>query len=550
MSVVTVLRKPSDSYLLVNGNILTLHEATACAAAVRVCHGQITELFLSPPKPKPHEPCIDLAGATVLPGLVDAHVHLAGLGQLARTADLTGLTSLEAVAACLRRASASLREGEWLIGRGWDQNLWSQPVFPTAAWLDQVVDTRPVYLERIDGHAAWVNATALQLAGIHRGTQDPPGGAFLRAPDSAPTGILIDTAMTFVQRLLPSPSDEELQSDLSRGLQACAQVGLTGVHEMGTTPAMFAALARLDERGELPLRVACYLLGEDAELEPLLLRGVQPSARLRIAGVKLYADGALGSRGAALEEPYADAPTQQGLWVTDPVTLRRRAQRLAGWGYPVAIHAIGDRAVTAALDAIAQASRPGLRHRVEHVQILNPHDLPRFVSLGVAASVQPQHWADDLPWVATRLGVTRMARAYPWRSLLAAGVRLACGSDAPVAAVSPWYGLCAALTRGRGRAFVAGGTGTGEQLSLTEALRGYTQGAAAACPGAATGMIAIGAPADFTVVQQDPYQTAPEWVPQTRVLASIVGGQASYVDAQAGGLSTSLPSSATNRPSA
>ncbi|MBI5510771.1 MAG: amidohydrolase [Deltaproteobacteria bacterium] len=512
--------------IFVNANVVTLDPTQPVAAALRVAGDRITHVWTGAPPASVSGKTIDLAGATVLPGLVDAHLHLQSLGEAAREIDLVGAPSLAATLARVQGGATHAAANRWLRGRGWDQNDWPTPRFPTAADLDRVVADRPVWLERIDGHAAWVNSRALALAGIDRKTKSPPGGEIVAGADGAPTGILIDNAMDLVTAVQPQATGAELRADLAAALRKCAAVGLTGVHDMGTTPAMLAELEALAVADALPVRVTAYLSGTDAELAPLLQEPPRRQGLLRVVGVKLFADGALGSRGAALLAPYSDAPQSPGLLLTPPAVLAQRSRRVAAAGYQVAVHAIGDRGVRVALDALAAIGNGGgVRHRIEHAQVISPPDFDRFAALEIIASMQPTHATSDMPWAEARLGAERLRGAYAWRQLADRGVTLAFGSDAPVEDVSPWLGLYAAVTRQDLKGEPKEGFMPGERLPIGAALVAYTGGAAAAAMDSDLGRIAPGAKADLTVVDRDPRSVAATELATTRVLRTIVDGR-------------------------
>jgi hypothetical protein len=449
---------------------------------------------------------IELGGRTVTPGLVDAHCHLYGLGVALETLSLRGLGSAAAVAEAVRGAAAARAEGEWITGRGWDQNLWSPPEFPGHAVLDAAAPGHPVALRRIDGHALWANAAAMRAAGVGRDTKDPPGGKILRDAQGEPTGVFVDHAMTLIEASMPPVPPAVRERRILKAAEVAVSLGLTGVHEMGIddgTVAVYRALAR---EGRLPLRVHAYLSGE-GQMDSLPSRkpDADPdgTATFVLRGVKLFADGALGSRGAALLAPYDDDPKNTGLTLMPAEELRRSARIAAESGFQLAVHAIGDRANREVLDAF-EAAGPGrggaLRFRVEHAQVVAPEDLGRFARIGAIASMQPAHATSDMPWAEARLGPARIRGAYAWRSILATGAHIAFGSDFPVEETSPLLGLYAAVTRQDPRGSPPGGWHPEERLTLDEALRLFTaEPAYAAFAEAHRGEIAPGFVADLTV---------------------------------------------------
>jgi predicted amidohydrolase YtcJ len=482
---------------------------------------------------------VELGDAVMLPGLVDAHIHVRGIGATEREVDLRGTRSMEEIAERVRAAAGEVPAGTWIRGRGWDQNDWGVRGWPTHEVLDAAAPEHPVWLTRVDGHAVWVNARALALARIEATTAAPSGGEILRDQRGAATGVFIDNAIDLVEAALPPPSREELRVDLERGLAACVRAGLTGVHDMGTTAAQLEVLRELEAEGRLPLRFTAYLGGSWEEISAAIARPPDREGLLRVMGVKMFADGALGSRGAALLAPYADRPESAGLLLVEPAVLAERVAAVDRAGYQVAIHAIGDRGNRVALDAIEAAlrARGGSgsgryvpRHRVEHAQVVALEDLPRFARLGVVASMQPTHATSDMPWAEARVGPERIRGAYAWRTLLGMETHLAFGSDAPVEGESPFWGIYAAISRQDADGQPAGGWRAQERLTVAEAIAGFTTGAAFAAQQDADplGVIRAGAPADFTVVDRDPFVVEPAAVRETRVVRTIVAGREVY----------------------
>lgn len=487
---------------------------------------------------------VDLAGGWAMPGLVDAHAHLFNLGALLVQADLRGTRSAQD---CVERAAVAAQQlapGEWLLGRGWDQNDWADTSYPDRRLLDAAFGDRPVYLRRVDGHAGWANSAALALGGIGAQTPDPPGGEILRDAHSAePTGILIDAADDSLRARIPRPGDDELDRRIAAATLAAARAGLTGVHEMGVTLQQLRALERAQQEGRLAVRVVALLGGGEVLREfaggP---RRPPPRERLRVDGVKLYADGALGSRGAALVQDYSDRPGHRGLLVTTPDALRAQSAEALARGFSVAIHAIGDRGNRVALDALqsgyddARGQNPQLpplrelRARVEHAQVLAPEDLPRFALLGVLPSMQPTHCTSDMPWAPQRLGATRIGGAYAWRRLRETGCILPLGSDFPVEEVSPLLGLYAARTRrpppDSPLAAQAPGQGWSPEQCLTplEALCGFTSWAAQAAGVPQWGRLVEGCRADVTVLDVDPLADDDAVLLRARATMTLVDG--------------------------
>jgi predicted amidohydrolase YtcJ len=478
----------------------------------------------------PRTRVIELGGRPVIPGLVDAHCHLYGLGVSLESLSLRGLKSPEAVAQRVADAAAGRPEGEWITGRGWDQNLWTPPEFPARAALDAAAPRHPVALRRIDGHALWANAAALRAAGVGRDTPDPPGGKIFRDAQGEPTGVLIDAAMDLVEAKVPPDPPAVRERRILKAAHLAVSLGLTGVHEMGIDDGTVAVYRALAQAGRLPLRVVAYLSGE-GQIEGLRARrpDADPdgAAMFVLRGVKLFSDGALGSRGAALLAPYSDDPGNVGLTVTPPPELARAARIAAETGFQLAVHAIGDRANREVLDAFAAAGAgPGrdLRFRVEHAQVVAPEDIARFAQLGVIASMQPTHATSDMPWAEARVGPSRIRGAYAWRSILATGAHMAFGSDFPVEEPSPLLGLVAAITRQDLEGRPAGGWLPEQRLTLEEALRAFTvEPAFAAFAEQHRGRIAPGLVADLTVFDRE--LVAERKILETEADWVIVGGR-------------------------
>jgi predicted amidohydrolase YtcJ len=456
---------------------------------------------------------IDLRGRTVVPGLADAHLHLTSLGARRLGVDLAGAGSIADVRERVRRAVAGRPRSEWILGGGWDQNRWGASGFPTASDLDGVSPEHPVVLHRIDGHALWANSRAMQLAGVDAGTRAPAGGEVIRR-DGKPTGVFIDNAMELIDAKVPSLTPAQVRSSLLSAQWECLAAGLTQVHDMGVSRAELEALRELDRRGELRLRVYALLDGGDPALPALLRAGRIAGSRLTVRGVKLFVDGALGSRGALLLAPYSDDPGNSGLFVTRPEVLEARIRAAGRAGFQVATHAIGDRANRIVLELYERVLGPGARAarpRVEHAQVLAPEDLGRFSRSGIIASMQPTHATSDGPWAGKRLGTARLDGAYAWRSLLASGAVIAAGSDAPVEEVSPVAGLQAAIARP--------GWPPAQRMAPLEALAAFTVGAAyASFREHEAGRVAPGYLADLTVLDRSPLTAG------ARVELTIIAG--------------------------
>ncbi|MEO1583807.1 MAG: amidohydrolase family protein [Planctomycetota bacterium] len=487
---------------------------------------------------------VDLSGATVLPGLIDAHGHLAGLGQLeVGVIDLAGTTSYERVIELVVERADEMPEGGWIIGRGWDHESWPGRELPTHGLLSEAVPGHPVWLSRVDGHAALGNARAMELAGVSESSVSPDGGEILRDESGAPTGVFVDAAEGLVTRVVPADAQGDARAVLLAGQALCVSAGLTGVHDAGVDPSMVEVYRGLESSGELKLRVHAMM---PSPLAPRWFENNEPdrptgSDRFAMRAAKAYADGAMGSRGAWLLEPYEDRPVGPagepyvGLAVTEPAEIESLARHGLARGYQVCTHAIGDRANREVLDAYERAFRDaGLdgasaRFRIEHAQLLHPDDVGRFAELGVIASMQPTHCTSDMRWIEDRVGSDRIAGAYAWQTLLDSGALIAGGSDFPVESQNPFLGFYAAVTRQNIDREPRGGWRPGERMTREQALRSMTIDAAyASFDEDRLGSIEIGKRADFVVIDRD-VMTCPAWdIPGTVVLGTWIDGERVY----------------------
>ncbi len=523
--------------LLVVGRIHTMDPRRPLAGAALVRNGRfacVGEARECARRARAGARTVDLGGGSAVAGLADAHGHVLLLGRSLREVSCAGLRSEEE---CAGRAAARAREtpaGRWILGRGWDQNLWPGGRFPGAASLGAAVPDHPVLLERVDCHAAWVNPRALAEAGIGRDTPDPEGGRILRGPDGRPSGVLLDAAAELVRRRIPAPGPREIERALVSALEELSGAGLTSVHDAGAGAETLEAYRKLAEEDRLPLRVHAMLDGQaprpELERQMALWRTTPRVARLTVGAVKLFADGALGSRGAALLEPYADDPSTSGLLLTPPAELRERILLAARSGLQPAVHAIGDRAcavVAAAFEAAARSlDLRAVRPRIEHAQVLLARDAARLAEAGAVASMQPAHATADAPWVEARLGAgtARLRGAYAWGTVLSRGIPLAFGSDFPVASHDPREGLCAAETRlpaGWTRPFLPR-----QRLTRRQALRAYTAGAAfAERAEGRRGMVREGLDADLTAFDGDVASVPAAGLRELGVTWVLVGGR-------------------------
>ncbi len=478
---------------------------------------------------------IDAGGCTVTPGLVDAHGHLNNLGKILHDVNLVGTTSIADVVKHVRDYQAQVKPGDWIHGRGWDQNDWKDTAFPT--WRDLAsTDANPVYLDRVDGHALWVNKRALEVCGITRATPDPRGGRIVRDEKGEPTGVFVDEATRLIEGRVPAPTADQLDGRLADAIADCNRFGLTGVHDAGTTRPVLESLRRLGRSGKLTLNIYSMIDSQDESLmREMLDKGPSQEfdGRLVMRSFKLRADGALGSRGALLLAPYEDDPGNSGLNVQTPDSLFILTRAAVAHGFQVCTHAIGDGANRMMLDIYERVARESgqtdLRLRIEHAQVVSLDDLPRFAALGVIASMQPTHATSDMPWAYRRVGAERLRGAYAWRSLVSSRAVLAFGSDFPVESVNPLLGLYAAVTRQDAEGNPPGGWMPEERLSLEEALRAFTEGAAyARFDEKNAGRIEAGMRADITVLDRDIANTEPRVLLAAHVKYTITRGRVVY----------------------
>ncbi|MDG1387113.1 MAG: amidohydrolase [Halioglobus sp.] len=477
---------------------------------------------------------IDGKGATLLPGLIDAHGHVGGYGEALSAARLVSAES-QGSAAEKVAAFAATSDSPWIFGRGWNQVLWPDRQFPSKQSLDEVSTLRPIALDRIDGHALWVNSKALELAGIDASTPDPEGGQILRDSAGQPTGVLVDNAMNAVKAVFPKVTDERKAAYLRTALSRLASFGLTSTHDARVDAQTVRAYQLLATDQDLPIRVYGMLDVLDPKNDPYLQKGPIIDSRhmLDIRSVKISADGALGSRGAALAADYSDQPGQKGLLLLSDQTLKHHISRAMAAGYQVNTHAIGDLANTRVLDfyesLIKEHDSAALRHRVEHSQILRVEDIPRFKQMGVIASIQPTHATSDKNMAGNRLGEQRLVGAYAWKSLLKAGTKMAGGSDFPVEHPNPFYGLHAAVTRQSQDDKPVGGWLPEQKISREQALSLFTEGAAyAAHQETVIGRLAPGYYADFILVEQDYFAMPEKAIWESKVLETWVAGKRVY----------------------
>jgi len=534
----------SATLVLTNGRFHTMDPAFPLAPAIAIRRDTILAVGDNDSMKAllaPGGEWVDLDGRAATPGLVDAHVHFQGYALHLQRVDLTGTTSLADALQRIQAHCARQQTGQptnhstrWLQGRGWAQDDWTDRAFPTAVALDSVCPDQPACLHDKSGHAAWVNSRALRLAGLDAATPDPPGGHLQRDADGRLTGILFEDAIDLVTRHIPPPTPEEIAAAMQTAQQQCWQLGLTGIHDFDGR-ACFQALQHLHQNGQLGLRVLknipVYRLDHAIGVG---LRSGFGDDWLRLGGVKIFADGALGPRTAAMLAPYENDPDNRGIVVTDKEEMHAYASRASAAGLSVTVHAIGDRANHDILDVYAavrqeEAARavPGaLRHRIEHVQLLHPDDRHRLAQLGIIASMQPIHATSDMVMADSYWGA-RARYSYAWRTMLDSGATLVFGSDAPVETIAPLPGLHAAVTRRRPNGAPGpAGWYPEQRLSLPEAVHAYTFAAAVTSGQTARqGSLTPGKLADLTIFDRDIFTISPDQLLEAGIAATLVGGE-------------------------
>jgi predicted amidohydrolase YtcJ len=520
----------------VNGRIYTVDPAAPWVEALAVCGGRIVRVGTTrdiEALAAPSTRRLDLAGRTVLPGFNDSHVHLIDGGTQLVEVNLRDARTPEDTAARLAAYVKTQPKGRWILGGFWDHEAWPQKALPTRALIDAVTPDNPVFIQRIDGHMGLANSLALKLAGITAQTATPAGGAIVKDARAEPTGMLKDNAMTLVQRVVPPPTRDETIEKARAALEHAASVGVTTIQDMTASAGELKAYQTLRARGQLPVRITSH---QNHAIEGLVEAGIESGFGddwLRIGGIKLFADGAMGSGTAAFFAPYADDPSTSGLLIQSEQELEEKMRQADAAGFQLVVHAIGDRANATVLDIVEKLEREGGLHtgrpRIEHAQVVRDADKTRFKTLGVIASIQPSHCIDDMRWAEKRIGPERVKIAYDFKSFVDAGALVAFGTDWFVEPLNPMLGLYAAVTRQFPDGTPKDGWFPEERLSLAQAIELYTAGSAyAEFTDDRKGRLKPGYLADFIVLSKPIFEIPPRELLETRVVTTVVGGRVVY----------------------
>lgn len=539
-SQLVVSAPPRADLILTNARIYTVNDGRPVAGALAVRDGLVQ--FVGSEREAlafqgPRTRIVDGGGHVVIPGMVDAHAHLLNLGFALRQVNLVGTKSYDEVVARVVARAREVPAGQWILGRGWDQNQWGDTRFPTHDALSRAIPGHPVVLTRVDGHALLANAAAMRAAGVVAATRDPEGGRIERTAAGEPTGVFVDKAKGLVERVVPPPSKDETRRATLEAIKEANRWGLVGVHDAGESRETIELFEELARAGTFDLRVYVMVSDDSAAVAHYFARGPQSAlygGKLWIRSIKLYADGALGSRGAALLDPYSDDPKNSGLLLSTPAHLRDVATRALRAGFQVNTHAIGDRGNRIVLDAyeaaLTDVPTADHRFRVEHAQVLHHDDIPRFAKLGVIPSMQAVHQTSDMYWAPNRLGYARTLGAYAWRSLLQTGAIVPNGSDFPVEAVNPLLSFHSAVSREDASNWPPGGWLPEERMTREEALKSMTAWPAyAAFQESVMGSLSVGKYADFVILDRNIMTVPPEEMLGTQVLATYIGGKAVFV---------------------
>ena len=530
---------PKADLIVVNGTVYTVDEAHPRASAFAVRNGRI--IFVGSDREArmlagSATQVIDARGNAVIPGMVDAHAHLLGLGTSLRNVQLAGSKTYEEVVARVVERSKSMKAGEWIVGRGWDQNLWPDKKFPTHELLSRALPNNPVVLTRIDGHALLANAMALRAAGVTAATRDPDGGRIERNADGSPAGVFVDNAQRLVSRSIPAATQAQTRQAIIAAIAEANRWGLIGIHDAGASRRTIDIYESLAREGRYNLRNYVMVSGDSANVRYYLglgPRSAMYNGRVWVKSFKLYSDGALGSRGAALLAPYSDDANNTGLLVTPAAEVQRIATASLRRGFQVGVHAIGDRGNRIVLDAYDAALKsvptPDHRFRIEHAQVISLQDIPRFALLGVIPSMQASHQTSDMRWAEARVGPERIKGAYAWRSLLNSGVVIPNGSDFPVEEVNPLISFHSAISRQDGTNWPAGGWYPDQVMTREEALQSMTIWPAyAGFQEKTMGSISPGKYADFVILDRDIMKIPATEILGTRVISTWLGGRKVY----------------------
>ena len=531
--------QPKADLIVVNANVYTVDDARPRASAFAVRAGKIVFVgsdrearFLGGSATK----VVDAGGRTVIPGMVDAHAHLLGLGNSLRNVQLAGSKTYDEVIAKVVERAKTAKPGEWILGRGWDQNLWPDKKFPTHEALSRAVPNNPVVLTRIDGHALLANEMALKAASITPATRDPSGGRIERNTDGSPTGVFVDNAEDLIERVVPELTRDQTRAAILAAIAEANKWGLIGIHDAGASRETIDIYESLAREGRYNLRNYVLISGDTANVRHYLNIGPRSAlydGHIWVRAIKLYSDGALGSRGAALLAPYSDDPGNTGLLVTPPAQIQAIATRALRRGFQVGVHAIGDRGNRVVLDAYDAALKAvpvaDHRFRIEHAQVVSLDDIPRFAKMGVIPSMQPSHQTSDMRWAEDRVGPQRIKGAYAWRSLLNTGVVIPSGSDFPVEEVNPLISFHSAVSRQDASGWPPGGWYPDQVMTRDEALKAMTIWPAyAAFQEKTMGSISPGKYADFVILDRDVMTVPASDILGTHVLSTWIAGKAVY----------------------